>query len=400
MKASFISPKSTLIFILSFLLSGCISELSGQGRIGINTAAPLAGLHVKDSSALFTGKYPSPGIVSAIPVTGPGTRMMWYPDKAAFRVGQVTGTEWDTIGIASFAAGYNTRARQQYSTAIGANASAKGVNSVAIGRDVKAHTTSSLAIGGESNALGMSAASIGLMNNSLGDFTLTVGNSNNAYGEASIALGSGNTVNGSSAMAVGTFNTANGFYSTAIGVNSFATGDFANTFGFSIKSNSFLQTTLGQYNDTTFAVDPFSWVPTDPLFVIGNGDEVNLHNALTVLKNGNTGIGIHNPAALLDVNGTSKLGANGTPISEIIKVSVVKDIGNIGSQSTSAETFTVTNAEPGSTVHVSPALPLNAGLMIAYARVSSTGNVEVTFANVTGSPINQGNATYYISVIR
>src|SRR2546428_11923930 len=43
----------------------------------------------------------------SIPATGTGTRMMWYPGKAAFRAGNVTGTQWDdaTTGFGSFAVG-------------------------------------------------------------------------------------------------------------------------------------------------------------------------------------------------------------------------------------------------------------------------------------------------------
>src|SRR2546428_8489714 len=43
----------------------------------------------------------------AIPATGTGTRMMWYPGKAAFRAGYVGGTEWEdaNVGIYSTAMG-------------------------------------------------------------------------------------------------------------------------------------------------------------------------------------------------------------------------------------------------------------------------------------------------------
>lgn len=43
-----------------------------------------------------------------IPASGAGTRMMWYPERAAFRVGRVTGNHWDdsNIGDYSTAMGY------------------------------------------------------------------------------------------------------------------------------------------------------------------------------------------------------------------------------------------------------------------------------------------------------
>ena len=37
-----------------------------------------------------------------IPVEGAGTRMMWYPDKAAFRAGTVTGDLWNDSNIGDY----------------------------------------------------------------------------------------------------------------------------------------------------------------------------------------------------------------------------------------------------------------------------------------------------------
>ena len=77
-------------------VSFCIGQ---EGRVGIGTEDPLARLHIKDSSVLFEGTLnmisPAP-----LPVEGAGTRLMWYPDKAAFRVGHALGNQWiqDSIG--------------------------------------------------------------------------------------------------------------------------------------------------------------------------------------------------------------------------------------------------------------------------------------------------------------
>jgi hypothetical protein len=49
-----------------------------------------------------------------------------------------------------------------------------------------------------------------------------------------------------------------------------------------------------------------SWVSTDPVFEIGNGTSVAARsNAFTVLKNGNTGIGIHTPSQKLHIKGSA-----------------------------------------------------------------------------------------------
>ena len=52
-----------------------------------------------DKGALFIGEF---GVTGVIPATGAGTRMMWYPTKAAFRVGYVDGTQWDDGNIGDY----------------------------------------------------------------------------------------------------------------------------------------------------------------------------------------------------------------------------------------------------------------------------------------------------------
>ena len=84
----------------------------------------------------------------AVPATGAGTRMMFYPGKAAFRAGQVGtlysqwgaflgngGADWDdaNIGVGSVALGSNALASGARSLAIGSYALATGDGSVAIG---------------------------------------------------------------------------------------------------------------------------------------------------------------------------------------------------------------------------------------------------------------------------
>src|SRR5258706_12892879 len=93
---------------------------SQNGRVGINTTSPMAMLHVKDSSVVFTGPsvIPQPGNT---PVTGAGTRMMWFANRAAFRAGAVSLTQWDTdsTGIYSVAMGLNVKAKGRASKSLG-----------------------------------------------------------------------------------------------------------------------------------------------------------------------------------------------------------------------------------------------------------------------------------------
>ena len=89
------------------------------GNVGIGTSGPQGKLQVRDGSVLFDGT------MGATPVSGAGRRLMWIPGKAAFRAGEVLGTQWDDInvGLRSTAMGFDTTAGGFASTAMGSFAS-------------------------------------------------------------------------------------------------------------------------------------------------------------------------------------------------------------------------------------------------------------------------------------
>jgi hypothetical protein len=139
--------------VLSFF-----QEMVAQ-NVGIGTNDPQAQLHVHGNqtgqgNVLFTGeaKISNPG---PPPTSGPGTRMMWYPDKAAFRAGAVFGVNWDadSIGFFSAAFGMNTRAVHDWSFAVGLNCVAYGQFSVAMGNQVISNVGACLSIGRYNNPI-------------------------------------------------------------------------------------------------------------------------------------------------------------------------------------------------------------------------------------------------------
>jgi hypothetical protein len=92
-----------------------------------------------------------------------------------------------------------------------------------------------------------------------------------------------------------------GNYSIAIGPNAEAVGIRSIALGESTNSTSAFSMAIGRYNID--GGNPENWVEGDPLFMIGNGSSnENRRNTLTVLKNGNTGIGIQTPVAPLHVS--------------------------------------------------------------------------------------------------
>lgn len=526
------------------------------GRVGINTNAPAAALHVADSNVVFTGTFPLPASPGPLPVQGGGVRMMWYSDKGAFRAGRVLGTNWDkdSIGIYSFAAGSDTKA--------------KGANSIALGSGVDAIGNSSIAIGsGGDGAFGVQAVGIGV--------------APSAYGAASTAIGlfASTKPNAQWSTAIGNNTQALGAESLASGSWSWAQGTGSVAAGYWLFSNAYGGMAVGLYNDTVSA-SRTTWVPTDPVFMVGNGTgggngrntamtilkngkmgigtmqpafglhlqssepgegsftsgamienssatlgeaalsfrnksmpsnrqwtmglnqgpklafnygstfsngnshlvidttgrvgintvnpDVMLHvvrndtvsgpihaNALAVFEsnfvsylqfssentdaagiisgnqdtdirsgiffgndstvliraggnttrisveaNGNVGVGTLTPAARLDVNGTVKLGTNGSVLNEVIKATVNANLPSVAAGATHTQTFAVTNAATTSAVGVSQGGSFNDGFVIASARVSAANTVEVRFVNTAGSAYDPPAMDFHFTIIR
>jgi uncharacterized small protein (DUF1192 family) len=108
----------------------------------------MMSLH-KNGALLVGGSYDGSTFSGGIPAEGAGTRMMWYPEKASFRAGYVTGTQWDdaNIGYHSFAVGEGVRASGDNSVALGARCVAAGSSTFAVGEQNTATGAASVALG-------------------------------------------------------------------------------------------------------------------------------------------------------------------------------------------------------------------------------------------------------------
>ena len=262
-----------------------------NGNIGIGTPTPLSLLHIKNGAIL------ADGTVGTIPITGAGRRMMWIPERGAFRSGTIGENKpnlWnlDSIGENSFAAGYNALASGNTSTAIGGNAAATGSNAMAFGNEVRASGTLSFAFGSETIASGHQATAMGVINHASGALSTAFGYSNLSSGLASTTFGSSNIASGNTSASLGYQNIASGSLSVAVGR--------------SLKAKHYSGTVLGQYNDTTNSISPDNTHASNRLFQIGNGTADNARgNAMTVMQNGNIGIGEINPAVPLNFNSST-----------------------------------------------------------------------------------------------
>ena len=108
---------------------------------------------------------------------------------------------------------------------------------------------------------------------------------------------------------------------------------------------------------------------------------------------GNEGVKVYN-------NGFVQIGATGTLLHSIIKVTVNANVPQIVWNSTVWQAFSVPNALPGGVVYISPSAPLANKVVIGQAYVSTAGTVMVSFRNTASSGnYNPPAMNYYISVI-
>ncbi|MBX3043344.1 MAG: tail fiber domain-containing protein [Candidatus Kapabacteria bacterium] len=297
-----------------------------SGKVGIGTENPKSLLHIigtnlSGGNVLFEGNLEATN-PSDPPTHTSATRLLWYPSKAAFRAGRATADEWNknNIGFYSTAIGNNVVASGYGSIAIGDNNTASGQGSVALGSFSTASAFASIALGSESHATGNYAVSlaresiasgaysttIGRTTQATGDYSLATGASTTADGDYSTAMGFHSSATGSNSTSIGFWSKAIGNYSTAIGDLARADGTISVAIGPGTRADAYASTAMGHYN--IIGGDANNWLETDPLFAIGNGTSEQLRkNALTILKNGNTGIGTFAPSQALDVNGSARL---------------------------------------------------------------------------------------------
>ncbi|MGG7661587.1 tail fiber domain-containing protein [Dyadobacter sp. BHUBP1] len=202
----------------------------------------------------------------SLPPIGAGARMIWYPGKAAFRAG-ANFDKWEDQGIGrfTFASGFNTEASGDFSTALGDRSSSTGEFSISGGF--------------VSNAKGKSAIALGYSNEAHQDHSIALGHTSQAFNPFSIAFGSSAT----------------------------AMGDYAIAFGHHTIAKANFGVALGLFNNS---FDQPNGSLTDRLFQIGNGLDINNRsNALTILRNGNIGVGgkAVSPQFILDVGSRMRI---------------------------------------------------------------------------------------------
>ncbi len=216
-----------------------------------------------------------------IPVEGAGTRMMWYPGKAAFRVGEVEGDEWDDDNI-------GTR-----SVAMGDRTTASGFDATAMGFETTASGNTATAMGNGTTASGSDATAMGLATEASGDESTAMGNGTTASEEASTAMGDETTASGHESTAMGALTEASGYAATAMGSQTTASGRNATAMGdettASGRHSSAMGTGTEAATESSLSIGEYNNANTSDdgtLFVVGNGSFINASDALVLDESG------------------------------------------------------------------------------------------------------------------
>jgi hypothetical protein len=183
-------------------------------RWGIGTSTPEFKLTLEnDGGIIAKGTF---GQGATLTTSGEGSRLIWYPRKAALRAGYVNDAAWDNNNIGN------------YSVAFGQNNEAAGAESmIGGGKDntINAFSRISVIGGGEAHIIdldSLNAIGGGYNNSILGGYSFIGGGDRNRIGAqnsyATLLGGMTNTVNSDwGALGGGRENIVNGYYSVIFG---------------------------------------------------------------------------------------------------------------------------------------------------------------------------------------
>jgi len=273
---------------------------------------------------------------TAMPILGEGARMFFDPSTAAFRAGEVRGdfgsfddNVWDQGNLGD------------YSIAMGLNPEATADNSIALGSLANSSSTNAVAIG--SNTV---ASNIG-----------------------SLALGSSTT--------------ASGQYATAAGFASQASGNYSFAIGRQVDAPSYGEVAVGMFPTTYTPSSTTSFVDTDRLFTVANGNVTSVitrSNALTIYKSG-----------LMNINDEYNMPLTDGTVGQVM---TTDGAGNVTFQTPSPESTTASNGltEAGDDIQLGGTLTqvtsINQDSYNLNFIGSNTGNINILQTGTSDRGLN------------
>lgn len=280
--------------------------------------------------------------------------------------GNPTGIPTTASGNYAIAFGMGANAKASGAMSLGTNSIAEGYNSVAIGYGTTTSPDSryATAIGYRSKADGEKSIAIGAhysytlyiptfpirfpftkpryitrYNEAVGKYSISFGNGNYSK-DGGLAVGTYNFAYDQGTVAIGVSNSARKKYAFSAGYNNDAVGYYSMAIGNNLGSQSTHSMAIGTYNE--IIGDTADWIPTDPLFQIGNGTSSTRHDAFRVDKNGKVHMNITNSSYGLHIRSNIEPEHSGTYtwalLSEVIRTKdastyysgVFRDQGTLG----------------------------------------------------------------------
>lgn len=247
--------------------------------------APSAASSIPGAFALLSdGGFLAGGTLNVgnIPASGTGTRMMWYPNKAAFRAGYANTLVWDDVNIGRYSAafGFDTLAAGSRSAAFGESTQAIGVKSAAFGFNSQAVGENSVAMGLSTVASGQNALATGWLTQALGGQSTAFGTQTSATGVDSAAFGQLSAASGPGSFAAGREVQADGFYSVALGLRAVAGGNQSVVLGSDVVTQAAATGTF-LFGDRSTTTDMVGFAPNQFIVRAAGGTSFYTNAALT-----------------------------------------------------------------------------------------------------------------------
>ncbi len=394
-------------------------------------------------------------------IAGHHQRLFFDKSKGALRSGVVYGTEWDEshIGLYSVAFGIGTEASGSVSTAMGSNTTASGFYSTVMGSGNTAPSFAETVLGLNSTLYTSNSQNSWNAFDRL--FTIGNGTNVNNRSDALVILKNGNTGLGTStpdttlhlvgklkyqdgtegigyvltsdSSGVASWQPASSGGSDTLSIISDADGDtkiqvekntdedvirfqtgfiermILNSSGLTL--NSGLQDVQLIFNNGTSnsIISKFPGISSPPPGPEKHIMDFEVFGNTTLSLQGDGGVRINDTytlpttdgdsAQVLTTDGSGNVSWQSTP--GIIKVTKNIDLPILGGGSglSHTETVTVAGAQPGATVHVSPASHLVGIFTIGYAYVSAPDTVMIVFHNHNSVGNDNPPKDFYITVI-
>lgn len=392
-----------------------LNQSNGYVGIGIGTATPTATLQVSGTTST-TNLQMTSGATSGYILKSDASGNASWVNPTSITTGTTVSNATSGNTISTTVNGV-TGAAVTVSNIYTADGTLTGSRTVTAGANTLTFTSSTgnlnftttsgvnqttggnMAMGNSVSASGGTSVAFGTSNTSSGVASFSTGWQNNATGSLSTAFGQQNTASGYTGFVVNISNTASGGYTTASGKLNIAAGEVSSVTGQNNTAYSYGEHVIG-INATTYTpTSTTAYSATDRIFNVGNGASIGARSdAMTILKNGNTGIGVSSPTNKLEVAGNTKTTnlqmTNGATANYIMQSDASGNASWVNPTSITTGTTNTLGLSGNTLTSTVNGVAATSSAVSAVSNASSTNTLTTTVNGITsaGAPIINSNA--------